>query len=363
MLPGPEFFGGLRVKAGQPFDTRLGALGPPPNPWLRRFRPALGRPLRRAIEALRNLFSPPVLVLTYHRVVRAPHDPLHLAVHPERFLAQMEWLRARYPVLRPDADLRTVHEPSVMITFDDGYADNVLEALPILEKLAIPAAFFLTANPVFLDEGYWWDELTELVLRSERFPASFAWEFRGRSRRAEGPDSPAHRSAFFWALHDDLKIARLDERRRLMKRLAESYGRDGRRAQDRVMNPDEALRLSRSPFAIVGLHGMTHVQMASLHPSERLFEIRESARRLRELTGREPTLLAYPFGERETLDLRSSEATCLEASLSRAFTSIEGVARASTRSFAIPRVFVPDLDAEEFARRVRQNLPAWSSRR
>lgn len=99
-------------------------------------------------NALFNLLDPPVLILTYHRVTALQSDPHLLAVTPHHFRAHLQLLKEKFPVIRFDEDWSKIKKPAVAITFDDGYADNVLEALPILEDAGVPAAFFISTGAV-----------------------------------------------------------------------------------------------------------------------------------------------------------------------------------------------------------------------
>ena len=49
------------------------------------------------------------------------------------------------------------------ITFDDGYADNLDVASPILRKLRFPATFFITADAV--ERGIKWNDLVKESMR------------------------------------------------------------------------------------------------------------------------------------------------------------------------------------------------------
>lgn len=92
-------------------------------------------------------------ILMYHRVRPmspggAPFD--QLTVHPERFARQMEFLVRSGAVVSLDeaiTSLDTAAEGTkVVVTFDDGYWDNIQYALPILKEFRIPATIFLTAG-------------------------------------------------------------------------------------------------------------------------------------------------------------------------------------------------------------------------
>lgn len=104
------------------------------------------RLVRVCRNAAANCFGQPVVVLTYHRVAVLRDDPEQLAVSSDRFRRQLEFLRSNYPILRFDEPWGKPERMSFVITFDDGYADNLTAALPILREFDCPAAFFICAG-------------------------------------------------------------------------------------------------------------------------------------------------------------------------------------------------------------------------
>lgn len=93
-------------------------------------------------------------ILTYHRV-NASHPGDRLTVHPRAFAEQMEHLAGSgRPVLRLESAvsaLRTgegLPPRAVALSFDDGYRDNLREAIPLLDRLSLPASFFVISGHV-----------------------------------------------------------------------------------------------------------------------------------------------------------------------------------------------------------------------
>ncbi len=99
----------------------------------------------------------------YHRVSDQASSA-GLAVTPEQFSRQLEELRAAGPALTLE-EIAAGDAPanSFAISFDDGYADNLEVALPLLEAASVPATFFITTNHISDGKPFWWDELARLL--------------------------------------------------------------------------------------------------------------------------------------------------------------------------------------------------------
>jgi len=131
--------------------------------------------LRTLAGRLAGRRGSPGVVLMYHRVASDLVDPWRLCVSPANFAAQLEVLAARYRVMTLRELVATRgsdgERPGVAITFDDGYADNLHAAAPLLVGQGLPATFFLTSGTLGSDREFWWDELDQLLLRPVALPA------------------------------------------------------------------------------------------------------------------------------------------------------------------------------------------------
>ena len=78
-------------------------------------------------KKIANIYTKPVVVLLYHRVTSLKIDSHQLLVTPENFKNQMNFVKNHYKVLRFEDDWNFTTEPSVVVTFDDGYAHNYYE--------------------------------------------------------------------------------------------------------------------------------------------------------------------------------------------------------------------------------------------
>lgn len=99
-----------------------------------------------------RLGAPGIRVLMYHRVNRCEHFD-QLCVEPSRFAQQMAVLAETCEVvsladaigrLQASVPIPRRGRPLVAVTFDDGYLDNLIHALPVLQRHRIPATVFVT---------------------------------------------------------------------------------------------------------------------------------------------------------------------------------------------------------------------------
>lgn len=126
-------------------------------------------------------------ILYYHRIEDEAHRS---CVRPAAFAAQMSLLRSEGYHVLPLRQIRRhldQHAPfperSVVVTLDDGFADNFRNALPVLLREGIPATVFLTAG--YIGEA----ELP--VLRDRRGITPLTWE-EVRAMAEAGVELGAH---------------------------------------------------------------------------------------------------------------------------------------------------------------------------
>ena len=133
----------------------------------------------RIVAQAADVVVPPpggVVVLAYHQVGAPRRGPVN--IEPGAFDEQMAMLASRDPagcvvdldhalakLARSDDDdadrAKASAEDLVVLTFDDGTADFVDQALPILERYHLPVTLYLTTS--FVEEGRsFWDDGTVL---------------------------------------------------------------------------------------------------------------------------------------------------------------------------------------------------------
>lgn len=297
--------------------------------------------------ALRCLWNPgDVTCLSYHRVVT--QDPnevgfapnLSLGVKAEEFAKQLQLLTSHFHCLSlPDALQRwkdgTLPARAAVITFDDGYRDNLTHALPLLEQFGVPATIYVTTGLV--DRAYepWWYE-HEFILRRM---GSLALEWRNVSYHWQLQTVPEKNKASD-DLHFLFKRMNLEEQQEFM-RMLRTKCQEPYSSENEFMTWDELRQIEQHPLITIGAHTHNHPVLSRLTPTALQAEFALCRDRLRKELKKAVQVLAYPFGSFEDADEREFKAA-EAAGFSCAVTTRLGHWRSAHRNnlFSLPRVLV-----------------------
>lgn len=298
-----------------------------------------------------NQLDPPVIILVYHRVTTLVSDPQLLVVNPENFRAHMQFLRNNFPIVRFEDDWSEVGEPAVAVTFDDGYADNAVEALPIIEEIGIPATFFISTGTVGTRKEFWWDELERIILGQRSYPSCF--ELRdSQFRRVWPTTTKTERQTLYREIHQLMKTVDTPQRENWLQQLrdwaqSEEYGRETHRA----MTVAELRDLSRNKWVTIGAHTITHTPLSSLPVIKQREEIIGSKKQIETWLEQKITVFSYPFGCKGDYTQESVEL-CKEAGFIKAAANFPGQAHSWTDPYKIPRHIVRNWSLDEFVKRL-----------
>jgi peptidoglycan/xylan/chitin deacetylase (PgdA/CDA1 family) len=276
---------------------------------------AIGR-LAAFTRGLLPAARPRAVVLVYHRVGERRLDPWRLMVDPEIFGGQMETLARDWQPLSL-AELvegfarQHLPERAIAVTFDDGYADNLEIAAPILAEHGIPATLFVATGLVDAEGPPWWDQLASLLLETARLPSTLALSSGGDSwrippladgERRSSPNAPqpwdaapGTRLRTFYEVWLALRALDAPTREAALDEIADWAGAP--RSSGRVLLTWEQVReFAALQGLALGAHTLTHPALATCSRQDARAEIAAGADRLRAQTGVEVEQFAYPFG-------------------------------------------------------------------
>ena len=313
------------------------------------------------------------VILLYHRVTQLDTDPQLLAVGPDRFDQHLAYLREHAtPLSLAELVERTAQDEipqrAVVITFDDGYADNLDQAKPVLERYRVPATVFVTTSGIASEREFWWDDLGRLLLDSPSELAADAIMSIGGVdvRIPRGAYAPRQEYAGWTVLHADAPTPRHAAYRRLCEAIRpldmesrtatiaaiEAKLGLGRtvRPTHRAMNVDQLRQLADGGLVEVGAHTLTHPVLSALQPEVQRREIVESKRILEDTLGLPVRAFSYPFGGRRDYTAETADLV-RTAGFTSACANVPGLVTADADLLQLPRVLVRNWPVEEFAAR------------
>lgn len=240
------------------------------------------------------------IILTFHHVRPEPPGPFApnalLAITPaflDRTLTHLA--RRGFEVVGLDEVPGRLADPAprrpfAVLTFDDGYRDNVLHAQPVLRRHGAPWTLFVTSDFAEGRGRLWWVELERAVARLERI------------KLATGLDCPARnaaeKSAAFEAAYRALRAEPEEVLRAEIAVLCHRAGfAPGAVAGELCLTWDEIRALARDPAVTLGAHTLTHPMLAKHDAVTASREMAESRARIEGETGRPVRHLSYPVGD------------------------------------------------------------------
>ncbi len=365
----------------------------------------------------------PAAILIYHRVAEVETDSQLLCVSPRHFDQHLQVLRRHcQPValmaLVDGLRAGRVPDRAVAVTFDDGYADNLAAAKPILERHDVPATVFVVSGDDPPAGEFWWDELERVLLqpgilprslrltlgrrvknaphvrvplgarvapvfnRCDQAPADRAalahsaandqtleWELGGsavcradqwqheRAWDVTKPCEPGSRHALYRTLHDRLRALTPELRRQALDGLLAWAGAESRtRPSHRRLSPDEIARLDEGGLVEVGAHTARHPVLAALPTADQWAEIDSSRRSLESILRRPVRAFSYPYGQRSDYAPETVDLV-RRAGFTAACANFAGLVGPTSDPYQLPRLGVRDWDGDGFARRLDE---AWT---
>jgi peptidoglycan/xylan/chitin deacetylase (PgdA/CDA1 family) len=337
---------------------------------------------RRAARAVAKVFEPRAIVLLYHRVNEVSSDPQLLCVSRKHFDEHLQVLHdftrpGLLRMLQGTLEHTFVKYPAVILTFDDGYADNLHYAKPLLERHDMPATVFVTTDLLGSKAGFWKDVLNRILLLPGNLPgtlklningASVQWELGEAARYSvedferhhrwdvTQPSNPTTRQQLYRSLSYLLQTASGSEQRNAVDEIVSWAGMPpNSSSDDSILSAEEVVQLACGGLVEVGSHTASHPVLSCLALNEQREEIQQSKRRLEDILGYPVTSFAYPYGGPSHYTPETVAAT-REAGFKVACSNFEGMVRRNSDMYQLPRFLVRDWNGEEFARRLRSWL-------
>jgi peptidoglycan/xylan/chitin deacetylase (PgdA/CDA1 family) len=285
------------------------------------------------------------LVLRYHAV--APAEAASVYASPDitisqgLFAAQMRFLRRAYtPVPLAavvDAIAGGAAPPAgaVVVTLDDGYADNYQYAFPVLRALAVPATVYVATEAIDDGPTLWTAELRAAVMASRA--TTLRVEISGGHAFALA--EPAARQSAIKELTNLLVPVDAALRRRILLTIRAELGVNGSLDLSGTMLTSAQIREMHQGGVTIGAHTHTHSNMTLLTLEQARSEIAGSRERLEAILGVPVRDFAFPNAGGRYPHYNGALANVVrDLGFRSAVISRPGVVAAGSNRFLLPRV-------------------------
>jgi len=271
-------------------------------------------------------------VLAYHRVTEVATDGFdtyrrNVSATPEDFDVQMAMVARRFnPVSISDVlgwldGGPRLPERPLVVTFDDGYRDNLDRALPILERYRIPMTILLATGHIGTEMPLWWDLAAWCFAHSERTEA----DLPGLGKRRWSGVAERERVLGEWL--EALKLRSDGERAGAIASLPALLGVEPPPGafSEVYLTWDEVRRMQARGVAF-GAHTLTHPILTRVGPERAREEIFGSKAAVEEILGTPSPAFAYPNGGRGDVD-ETVRGLVADAGFRLGFTLLPGPSR------------------------------------
>jgi peptidoglycan/xylan/chitin deacetylase (PgdA/CDA1 family) len=301
------------------------------------------------LPLFRARFAARAVIIMFHEVQRNCQLELMTGTSVSLFEHALNWLhRKGWSIVSLDECVEKLASNDrsglyAVLTFDDGYRDNVSVALPILERYNAPFTIYVPTGAPTRSMQSWWLGLRKLFLSRDNVTID------ALSRRFECSDLQSKLSALgevqLW-VHQDYRRAAL---------LAPTFRQAGislAALNDAYFLDERELRvLARHPLASIGGHTTSHAALATLDQSSARAELADNRSYLENLLQKPVRHVAYPYGacgpREEQLASDVGFRTAVTTRHARLYDD-------KVNQFALPRVgaYIGDMSAARFIKPV-----------
>lgn len=292
-----------------------------------------------------------VQFLAYHRVSDT-YDSFLPPMPIKTFEIQMTYLATHCNVLSLDEAVerikaQDVPDGAVVVTFDDGYADNYIHAFPILKRLSIPATIFLPTNVIGTGRVLWHDQVFSALSKTkvpliEGFPKNGS-----RFSLATLQDRQHSQDAILLYIRSLDVFRRNHEIGRLFSLLNFSMNSDS----PRLYLDWSEVKAMQSHGIEFGSHTSTHPILSLLSDAEAREEIFQSKSLMEHYLGIPVKSFAYPSGRRQDFS-ENTKALLRESGYKCAVTMIHGTNSVGADLFEMKRTQYQDNNPHIFGARL-----------
>jgi len=270
-------------------------------------------------------------ILMFHRILDKEGDSYDyshpgIVVFKATLAKQMRFLADRYNVISFDKLVealkigRKLPPKTVVITFDDGWRDNYLNAYPVLKNHNLPAIIFLSTCFLENNKLFWPETLNYLIGQGKSGVQHLGLTLRELSQKVKDPLQRRILQSLLDVYQHPLKRIELmkridpDLREEIFCSLKRYFSRadDGIQSRRWSLTWEEAMEMAEDGITF-GSHGVSHEPLPLLGKPEIMKELFDSKKIIEKRLRANVRFFAYPNGDYNTETQRLAQAAGYEA--------------------------------------------------
>lgn len=251
---------------------------------------------------------------------------------------RLMYLQAHYDVVSLPEAAEWLRNPRgrgrlVVVTFDDGYRDNLTNGLPVLKATGTPATIFVSTQPILDGSGFWFDRVRQAIRGKSAIHLKVEW-FQPRLAAKNQPEKVSLADEIVAILKRDGPATRDAKIAELMSIVGEGAGHV--QPHQQALSLQELRTLAAEPLVTIGAHTHTHSILSACTQEEAVNEVRRNLEELARATDKAPRYFAYPNGGPEDFSERDF-GILRDAGIEAAVTTIRGINHPGQNPYALKR--------------------------
>jgi peptidoglycan/xylan/chitin deacetylase (PgdA/CDA1 family) len=291
-------------------------------------------------------------ILIYHRVLPKPDTLRPGIIDVALFDVQMQALTEYFYVLPLEEAVNRLiagNLPSMAacVTFDDGYADNAVHALPVLMRYKIPTTFFIATG--FIDGGRMWNDT---IIEFVRNTTDDTLDLTQLELGVHLVQTIEQKKKAIRGIIARLKYLPVQEKEEKVLAIAELS--ETPLPTDLMMTSEQIHGIMAGGMT-VGAHTVHHPILSTLDINTAQEEIMQNKEQLEYISGSPVRIFAYPNGKPGKDYTYEHIGLIRKCGFNAAVSTARGVATNNTDIFQLPRFTPWDRTHRLFATRLLFN--------
>jgi len=284
-----------------------------------------------------NIFTNSGAILNYHSICpdnsfSKPNDELIVSV--SKFREQLIYLKKNYNLVSLDdiLNFKKNNKSCISITFDDGYKDNLIHALPVLNELNVPATIYVITKFFENDFNIWWYELQDYIWNNS---ANIKFNFDKKNYDFSIQNNFEKLNCFNKLKQIIKKLNKIEQNKFLN---VVTKNNERKQFKNEFLSKEDLKLLSKNPLITIGAHTHNHLSLKNLDREDCIEEIKKSKKILEDLINHKIDHFSYPYGSKNDVGKREFEIVENLGFRSAATTSVGKLSK--KKLFNLPRIHI-----------------------